>query len=57
MVAIGIATPLNIDQRNFRSFSALSFTVVLQGTWEVLLVQVTPSRGQRTGTRADYVLI
>ncbi|KAA6408204.1 MAG: amino acid transporter [Lasallia pustulata] len=25
-------------RRNFRSFSALSFTVVLQGTWEVLLV-------------------
>ena len=25
-------------QRNFRPFSALSFTVVLQGTWEVLLV-------------------
>ena len=37
---IRIATPLNVHQRNFRSFSALSFTVVLQGTWEVLLVQV-----------------
>lgn len=38
---IGFATRLNICmfvQRNFRSFSALSFTVVLQGTWEVLLV-------------------
>jgi hypothetical protein len=27
-------------KRNFRSFSVMSFTIVLQNTWEVLLVQV-----------------
>ncbi|MCJ1311737.1 hypothetical protein MMC25_005410 [Agyrium rufum] len=28
-------------KRNFRSFSALAFVIVLQGTWEVLLVGIT----------------
>lgn len=29
---------LTVGQRDFRPLSALSFTVILQGTWEVLLV-------------------
>lgn len=29
--------------RNFRPLSALSFTVILQATWEFLLMYVTPS--------------
>jgi hypothetical protein len=41
------------NQRNFRPLSALSFTVILQGTWEVLLTYVEHSRCKFYDTNVD----
>jgi hypothetical protein len=35
-------------QRNYRPLSALAFTVILQGTWEVLMTLVHPTHTYRT---------
>lgn len=44
---------LTVNQRNYQALSAMAFTIILQGTWEVLLTATT--QGLENGGLAGLV--